>query len=206
MTPDILTTTLIDDSARFIHLLAVAIGIGASFFADFTVLQNIKRPVINPLIQMLHSCHRIVWGALIVMWASGLALIYLRTNFVLSNFSPKLFTKILVVSVLAINAILIGKFAMPTFARMQGRSPLDMPLRHKLPLACMAGVSTLSWLLALALGSSRFLAQGSADLFYVLISASYGGCLVVALAASYALHRTLGRPAVSSPAVLATID
>lgn len=194
MDTDLLTSALIEDGVRYVHLLSVAIGIGASFFADLSVFQNVKKPVSDGLLDTLSKCHRVVWAALIVMWISGVAMIYLRTNFILADFSPKLYTKILVVSILAINAILIGEIAQPALARMLGRSPLEMPLRMKLPLATMAGVSTLSWLFALALGSSKFLAQGGSEMFYTLVMASYGTCLVVAVGTAVALHMAMTSP------------
>ncbi|MCF2906422.1 hypothetical protein L0666_15620 [Octadecabacter sp. CECT 8868] len=194
MNNDLLITTLIDDGVRYIHLLAVAIGIGASFFADFNVFRSIRSTVDQALLDMLHICHRIVWAAIVVMWASGLALIYLRTGFVLENFSPKLFTKVLVVTVLTVNALVIGLYAVPCLEQRLGKSILDMPKSLRLPMACIAGISTLSWLFALALGSSRFLANGSAELFYTLIPFAYGSCIAVALLSAVAIGTSQGKP------------
>ncbi|MBU2991943.1 hypothetical protein Q4555_14660 [Octadecabacter sp. 1_MG-2023] len=194
MSNDILITTLIDDTVRYIHLLSVAIGIGASFFADFNVLRRIRSTVNQPLLDTLDCCHRIVWAAIVVMWASGLALIYLRTGFVLENFSPKLFTKILVVTVLTANALVIGLYAVPCLEQRLGKRILNMPNSLRLPMACIAGVSTLSWLFALALGSSRFLAKGSAELFYTLVPFAYGSCIAVALLSAIAIGTSQRKP------------
>ena len=101
------------DMIRYVHLLCVAIGFGASFLADIHVLGRLGSKITDGTLETLHHYHKIVWTALILMWITGLLLIYVRTGFVLSNFSPKLFVKIGTVSLLTINAILIGRLAMP---------------------------------------------------------------------------------------------
>lgn len=197
MTPDVFSAAVFDDGARYVHLLAVAIGLGASFFADFSVLRALRGVVTQPFLDILHRCHRLVWVALFGMWVSGIVLIYLRTGFVWENVSPKLMDKVFVVSVLTLNALAISTVAMRRVQNCLGSRILDLPMRTKFPMAIIAGVSTTSWLLALALGSSKVLAASSASLLVPLTFWAYAICVAVSLCAVAVLH--FGRGQNSAP-------
>ena len=118
----------------------------------------------------------------IAMWITGLILIGIRTGFVLSNFSPKLISKLVTVGILTANAALISRFAMPIIRAARGRSILWLPRQTKLGLAIIGAISSASWLLALAMGSSKVLAASSASVFLVLLPLAYGTAVVLALA------------------------
>jgi hypothetical protein len=153
------------------------------------VLGRLNDRVSATLLETLHTCHKVVWFALIGMWITGIAMIYVRTGFELANFSPKLFTKIAVVSLLTINALMIGRFAMPHVEANLNQPLLDLPLRRKLAMSLIAGVSTTSWLLALALGVSKVLAASGWLLFVELVPLSYASAILVALTMVTLLHR-----------------
>lgn len=116
------------------------------------------------------------------MWASGIALVYLRTGFDLDNFSPKLIAKIIVVAILSVNAWIINVHAMPVLAQNVGRNPLSLSTWGLLQLSVVAGVSTASWLLGLALGSSVILKTAGATVFMYLLPFGYlfSGLMAVA--------------------------
>ena len=179
---------ILTDSVRYTHLFSVALGIGASFLADSLVLTNLTRPVEQSLLDRLHHYHRLVWLALIAMWISGAAMVYIRTGFVLENFSPKLYSKLAVVSMLTLNALLIGRFATPVVRRNLGRTLLDMPMRRKLPFAWIAAVSSTSWLIALAMGESKVLAASGWSVFVYLVPLAYLGSLLIASLVTVSLH------------------
>ncbi|MBU2934783.1 MULTISPECIES: hypothetical protein [Pacificibacter] len=166
-------TAAINDLIRYIHLLAVVIGFGTAFAVDATFLRRLKAPITRPFIAALHWHHQLVSYALLVMWMSGLALVYLRTGFDLENFSPKLIAKIIVVSILTANAWMINIHAMPLLAQSVGNSPLSLPSYSLIHLSLVAGVSTASWLLGLALGSSVILKTADATVFMCLLPIGY---------------------------------
>lgn len=116
------------------------------------------------------------------MWISRLALIYIRTGFILDNFTPKLWAKVDVVLILTLNSIAIRKYAVPRLT-LYNCAPADITVSAMLPLSLTAGVSTASWLMALALGSSVFLKTGSAALFLVLLPASYIAAIALSILA-----------------------
>lgn len=168
------------DVVRYAHLFSIALGIGAAFMADSLVLSRLRKPVHPALLDQLHHCHRIVWIALAGMWISGAAIIYIRTGFDPALFSPKLITKLFVISLLTLNAILIGRFALPLVTRRLGHSLLDMPLRQQVASAAIGAVSSTSWLVALALGASKVLAESGWPVFFVLVPVAYLISLTIA--------------------------
>lgn len=161
------------DAVRYGHLLCVAIGLGAAFLADIQVMQRLNRPVTRALLSQLALYHKLVWAGLIGMWITGLALIYIRTGFVLTEFSPKLFSKLGIVSVLTLNAMLIGRVAMPMLKEAYGQAPNDLPLPRKIVGGWVASLSSVSWLMALALGGSKVLAVSDWMTFAWMLPGAY---------------------------------
>ena len=100
-----------------------------SFLADATVMRRLNAPLTDGFLTTLHWCHSVVGYALAAMWLSGLVLIYMRTGFMLENVNPKLTAKIGVVVVLTLNAILIGKYAMPILQANIGNAPIGFSTR-----------------------------------------------------------------------------
>jgi hypothetical protein len=140
------------------------------------------------LMVTLHLCHSIVSKAVIAMWITGIIMIGIRTGFVLENFSPKLFSKLLTVSILTANAVLISRFAMPLVEDSRGRNIMWLPLKIKLQFAAIGAVSTTSWLLAMAMGVSKVLAASGPLTFVLLVPPVYGLSVMVAVATMYLLH------------------
>jgi hypothetical protein len=176
------------DLARYAHILSVAIGFGAAFLADFHVISRLGRPVDDDLTTTLHVCHAVIWKMVIAMWITGLIMIYIRTGFVLAEFSPKLISKIITVTILTINAGLISKVAMPLVEVNRGRSLMWLPLGSKLALAGIGAISSASWMLAMAMGSSKVLAASGWVVFVVLMPFIYFAGIFLAIAVMYLLH------------------
>ncbi len=163
--------TILVDLVRYGHLLAVAVGLGAAAMADYAAFTGLRRRVSDDFLSILHVAHKMIWPALIAMWVTGVLLIGIRTGFQLSAFSPKLFAKLFVVSALTLNAVMIGRHGLALIAREGGLKALS---HDEMRLASvMGGVSSASWLFALALGSSRFLAAAPAALFLLLVPLTY---------------------------------
>lgn len=171
--PSPISEVLLNDGVRYAHLLTIAIGFGISFLADANVFRHLRAPLNGALISTLHWYHSIVTFALMGMWMSGLALIYMRTGFVLENFSPKLIAKIIVVLVLTLNSLAINRYAIPCLAGNLDKTLMQLPFKIMMPMALVSGASTTSWLFALSLGSSVFLKPASAEFYMLLIPASY---------------------------------
>lgn len=176
------------DVVRFTHIFSVAVGFGAAFFADFTALSGMRKPVSRSILDTLHTSHGLVWKALIGMWITGLVMIFIRTDFALANFSPKLFSKLFTVSVLTINAFLIGHFAMPIVKKCLGAPLSSLSLRTKLTLGAIGAISSASWVMAMAMGVSKVLAKSGWDVFVELLPFGYIASVVGALVVMVWLH------------------
>lgn len=189
-----MTPELILDSIRGPHLLAIVIGMGAAMYLDLRTLHKISRPVSNSDLEEIRRIHWVVTSTFVLIWASGLSLVWYRTEFAIEAFSPKLWSKLFVVSVLTLNALMLAAFVIPNLRRFEGIALLDMPFRILLPMVMVAGVSGSSWILALMLGFSKFLKTAHGDVLVPFLSfgfaAGIGGVILVVFALR-SRHRSL---------------
>ena len=190
------------DAARYAHIIAIAIGFGAAFLADYHVVSRLGRPIDDDLTTTLQLCHSVIWKMVFAMWVTGLVLVQIRTSFVPANFTPKLICKILTVAILTGNALLISKIAVPLVEQNRGRSLMWLPLGQKLRLAGIGAVSSASWMLALAMGSSKVLAASGWTVFAVFLPFIYFLGIFAAIAVMYLLHMG-GQMMAHQPATLA---
>jgi hypothetical protein len=144
--------TLLNDAARALHLLGLALGFGVAIVADMSAARLFIRPLDAREIATLHRFHRMVALGLVLFWISGLVLLWLRTGFDLANFSPKLLTKLGVVTFLTVNAILIGRLGLPVIEALQGRRFGALAAGPRIQMAALGALSTAGWISALALG------------------------------------------------------
>ncbi len=178
-----MTDMLLIDIARYAHILVVAIGFGVAFLADYQMLSRLTRPVDDALLASLDVYHALIGKMIVGMWITGLIMVGIRTGFDPANVTPKLISKVATVGILTANAVLIGGLAMPLLRSARGRSLMWLSTSAKLSLAVIGGISSASWMLALAMGSSKVLAAGSLSLFAVLLPMAY----IAAVSASVAV-------------------
>lgn len=176
------------DIVRYLHLIFVVFGLGGAFLADILVVQSLKQPISRDLLVQLEKLHRFVWAGVVGMWITGLGLVYIRTGFDLAAFSPKLMSKLAIVSILTVNAALIGRFGLPILLDGLGRRPMALPLGQKIKAGWLASLSSASWLMALALGSSKVLAVSGWGVFVVMIPGVYAVMVLGSTAVVVALH------------------
>ncbi|MCV6585367.1 MAG: hypothetical protein OIF47_07515 [Marinibacterium sp.] len=173
-----MTSLILTDAARYAHGLAVAVGLGAAFAIDLAVLRALGAPITDALVARLADAHRVILGAVIAMWVTGLVMIGIRTGFDPDAMSPKLLAKLVTVVILTLNAVVLGRVVVPLLARSVGQRALDLPVRA-IWLGCVSGaVSTASWLFAFALGVSAALKTQSAGFFLTVMPGIYAVALV----------------------------
>lgn len=179
--------TLLNDAARATHLVGLALGFGVAILADLCAARSLFRPLDDRDFDTLHQYHRTVALGLALFWASGLILLWLRTGFEPANFSPKLMAKLGVVSLLTVNAILIGRIGLPTMRAWYGFRYGSLPLAHRLRLAALAGMSGAGWISALALGvfsaMKTFEWEVLSEIIGVIYFVGLGGALLTAFLA-----------------------
>ncbi|MEO0945251.1 MAG: hypothetical protein AAFY06_10480 [Pseudomonadota bacterium] len=188
--------TLINDVARAAHLLGLALGFGSAILADLCAARSLIRPLDDHDFETLHRYHRTVAFGLMLFWASGLVLLWLRTGFDPAQFSPKLMAKLGVVALLTVNAYLIGRIGLPTMQAWFGYRYGALPLTHRLRLAALAGMSGAGWISALALGVFSAMKTFEWEVISNIIGAIYviglGGALLTACVApllNFAMNR-----------------
>jgi len=136
--------------------------------------------------------HQMISTALVGLWGSGLCLVYLRTGFVLAEFTPKLWVKLIIVSMLSINAVIIGMLVMPVMERYNDRPVLAIPLKYKLPMAMSAATSAFCWFTALALGAMNTLKTQSFGTLGMIFGLEFA--LGIMVAVSLALWARASKP------------
>lgn len=142
------------DIVRIAHLVFFALGMGSGLFFDWRALCRFNQPFGQDDIARFREAHKFVAGALVGLWLTGATLIYIRTGFVLSEFSPKLWVKLIVVTTLTVNAFAIGRLVLPRIAESVGKRVPDLPLRTVLAMTFTTALSVFCWLGGIVLGIS----------------------------------------------------
>ena len=177
--------TMINDAARAVHLLGLAMGFGVAIMADLSAARLMVRPLDAREVETLHRYHRMVAIGLSLVWASGLVLLWLRTGFDPENFSPKLMAKLGIVTLLTINAIMIGRIGLEALDRWHGARFGAIPLSERGRLAALAGLSGAGWISALALGVFSKLKTVEWETLSEIIGVIYLIALIGAMAATF---------------------
>ena len=176
------------DAARFTHFIGFALGVGAGSFADFSILRKINTDITTCDLGNLETVHKIVWVGLGLLWLSGLAILYVRTGFIISEFSPKLITKLAVVVILTANALMLGIWAMPILKKNINRPYIAFSLEHKTILSLLASISICSWLSGLILGIFAILKPASFTTILPIFSALYALAIFGSVVTTIAMH------------------
>lgn len=159
--------------AHLVCLLVAAVGMA---FCDYALL--VKRRID---MQLLEIASGLVAWALLALWVSGAAVVWLDTAFDLQVVmgQPKLLAKLTVVSLLTINGVLLHFWAFPALTAAIRRRRL----RSVVPLV-LGSVSAASWLYAMFLGLAK---PFSAALGYGGFMALYAAAVCLAVAVSLTL-------------------
>ena len=192
--------SLVKPYVRDIHLLAIMFCLLLAVFADMKAAKMLFKPL-NPWdIELLERYHLLLSFGLVVLWASGIYIAFEVTEGNIANISAKLYTKFTVVTILTLNAMVIGNFALPMMKIFQNHRLGDIPLGERSYMCIMSAVSTLSWLSSLSLGAVGAFKQMSAEalLFifgHVYLIAFFGGFLMASAAGVLARFLTSRRAA-----------
>ena len=154
---------LLNDAARLVHLVGLALGLGFALLADASAARAVVRPLDGREVALLATLHHLVTLGLVLLWVSGLTLLWLRTGFDPARMTPKLLTKLCVVAVLTLNAMAIGRIGLPTLLRFQSWRFGDIPLPERVQLCALGTLSAACWLSALALGVFGYFKTLNAD-------------------------------------------
>jgi hypothetical protein len=142
------------DLLRAVHLVSFAAGMGTGLYFDFIKFKTLDTPLAHLDIQNLASLHIWIYAAFSCLWLTGIVLIYVRTSFDLSSFSPKLWIKIGIMFLMVLNSRLIGSVVIPILRENIGRSLSSLPISKLLGVTQIGVISMYCWTSGLLLGSS----------------------------------------------------
>lgn len=175
------------DAVRIAHLIFFALGLGSGSFFDWQALRCAKEELSNRQIAQFRALHQFVFFAVGGLWLSGFVLLYVRTGLDVAQFSPKLWSKLFVVTILTANAFIIGRFVRTKIDLAAGRRIVDLPVSDYFQMAMATGVSVASWISALTLGASVYLKTAPWEVLGLVLALIYvcviAGSLTVAFAA-----------------------
>jgi hypothetical protein len=158
----------------FAHLCVFALAFAEIVHGDLRLL---RQPRLD--LDALGRTARIVGVSLLMLWITGIGLVALETGFdpAPTAAKPKLLAKLVVVSALSANGVLLHHLAFPMLRTGAARSSAA-----SIVVAVLGAVSTVSWGYAAFLGSARIIAAGmTLDRFLLLYGAALAGGLFVAV-------------------------
>jgi hypothetical protein len=174
------------DILRAAHLIFFAAGMGTAVYFDFRSVMSLKKPVTQTDIKDLERIHTWISSAFLGLWVTGMALIYIRTAFDVSAFSPKLWLKVGLMVFMIIVARMIGSLVLPLMQKNLNQPLTKLPA-SKLSIASQVGITSMfCGTSGLALGSSVVLKTASWDLLLPLtlgwfVALTLGGQIAVNL-------------------------
>lgn len=161
------------------HILALALGLGSALLADWIVLRKlafktVSQKAAGQLIDLSHA----VCAGLVLIWITGALLVTDNAlNTPASVVNQKLWAKLVIVTALTLNAVLLHRIVMPMVKRRVGQ-PLFETAFDRLAMAStlLGAVSVVSWVFSAYLGVAREL-NGRENLVPILVS--YLGALLL---------------------------
>ncbi len=172
---------------KIAHLMGLVMGLGGALLLDFTILtRGIIKPVSHYTIHQLHLLSRAVSLGLIVLWVTGIALIWLNWQIKPDYIeNPKLWAKIIIVMILTLNGILIHAAVMPHLEKRLGHRLFDgKPNSQIMMFTFVASLSAVSWFTPFVLGKAselNFVVPATTILFAYCCAVVFmwGGMLVL---------------------------
>lgn len=172
-----------------VHIIGTALGVGGATVSDFLFLKAVRDDRIDKKeFGVLKSASTVVWTGFAVLVISGFGffILFRLLPEYGSIYSPKLFVKLIVVSVIFFNGLLMHWKVFPvlkTSARKSIRSPETL---GKLSLVLTTGaISVTSWYTALILGAWRGLGAPFVTILGVYVLTVFGAIVIANLVGKY---------------------
>lgn len=169
------------------HLLSFAGSFGLVIFSDFLMLEFPLRGFISKSnLDLISKASKAISLGLFVLILSGLSfLIYykFKSPELLSN--PKLYSKMLVVTILSLNGVWLHKRGIRLLGQFEDKKELstrDIPIIRRLMMA--GAVSAISWWTAFIMGTFREL---NFRFSFTLLTGIYAIAVFAALAGLYVI-------------------
>jgi len=152
------------------HMLALALGLGAALLADWVVLRKLTFGIVSQRAagQLVDLSHAVSAGLLLI-WVTGALLVADNAlDAPASIMNQKLWAKLVIVTVLTLNAVLLHRMVLPRAASRVGQPLFETSFgRVSMVSVLLGAVSAVSWMFAAYLGVAREL-NGKANLVPIL--------------------------------------
>lgn len=152
------------------HLLELALGLGAALLADWVVFRKLTSGIVSQRAagQLVDLSHAVSAG-MVLIWVTGARLV---ANSVwdapASIMNQKLWTKLVIVAVPTLNALLLHGIVLPRVASRVGQPPFETSFGWlSLSSTLFGAVSAVSWTFVAYLGLAREL-NGHVNLMPIL--------------------------------------
>lgn len=174
------------DIVRTVHILGVALGVGAATITDVFFFRFLKDFKISRMESgLMSTLTLVIWFALAILIASGAALYFQDMERL--NQSSKFLTKMIIVGVIIINGITLNLFISPRLVKISS----DKHIR-RIAFA-LGAISITSWYSAFLLGMFR-----AVPLNFAALVSIYGTLLLLAVVASQVMERIYAKRAKGS--------
>lgn len=154
------------------HVLALALGLGSALLADWIVLRKLAfgtvgQKAAGQLVELSHA----VCAGLALIWITGALLVADNAlDAPASIMNQKIWAKLVVVTALTLNAVLLHRVVMPTVKRRVGQPLFETAFERLAIVSALTGaVSVVSWVFAAYLGVAREL-NGQANFAPILVT------------------------------------
>jgi hypothetical protein len=140
-----------------LHLIAVIIGAGSAFAGDNIFFNSIKRRSFSSdAIRYMKMTSNLVWVGLSLMFLTGFSMFLMAPAVYLG--SDKFLLKMVVIAVIALNGLAFKLIHMNFFEQFIDKDISDPEFQRRKPhFFASGGVSAVSWLSAIVLGSLYFI-------------------------------------------------
>ena len=137
------------------HLFGMVMGMGSAFVGDSIFFSGLKRRNFSSeTIRFLKLSGKLVWFGLLIMFVTGAALFFLNVDRYID--SSKFLLKMIVVAVIALNGLVFHLKHLKFFERFAGHDIGETEFqKRKFLIFASGGISSVSWISALILGSLR---------------------------------------------------
>lgn len=140
---------------RLVHFAGIILGVGAATLLDLIIFRfALTRQIEETHIRIIIFSANIILTGLVLLWFSGIGFFVYYWLFDPPKIdNPKLLAKVIIVSVLTLNAFLVHYFVLPQVRIQTGQYLLEGLSRFHCFLLIMIGtISAISWYVPLILG------------------------------------------------------
>jgi len=152
------------------HMLALALGLGAALLADWVVLRRLTFGIVSQKAAgQLDDLSHAVSAGLALIWVTGALLVADNAlDAPASIMNQKLWAKLVIVTLLTLNAVLLHRMVLPRATSRIGQPLFETRFDRVSSVSVLLGaISAVSWMFAAYLGVAREL-NGKANLGPIL--------------------------------------